>query len=66
MGAKRNAYEVMVGIPEGKRSLEEEDGSERNTVGGCVLDSFGSELGPLAGSCGHGSKLSRSIKCGEF
>jgi hypothetical protein len=35
-------------------------------VGGCGLDSSGSEQGPVAGSFEHGKEPSGSIKGGEF
>jgi hypothetical protein len=33
---------------------------------GCGPDSFGSEQGPAAGSCGHSNELLGSIKSREF
>jgi len=35
-------------------------------VGGCGLDSSGSGLGPVAGSCKYGNELSGSTKGREF
>jgi hypothetical protein len=35
-------------------------------VGGCGLNSSGSEQGPVASSCEHGNEPSASIKDGEF
>jgi hypothetical protein len=60
MGTNRNSEEIMAHKPERKGLLEEE-GFYRNTVGWCRLDSFGSELGPLADSCELDNNPSRSI-----
>jgi hypothetical protein len=35
-------------------------------VRSCGIDAFGSEQGPVTGSCEHGNKLSGSIKREEF
>jgi hypothetical protein len=35
-------------------------------VAGFGLDSFGSEQGPVAGSCEHGTEILGSIKGGKF
>jgi hypothetical protein len=64
MGEGRNVYRVLVGKPEGKRSLERarrrwEDGIEmdlREIGWGCGVDSRGSVYGPLAGCCECGDE----------
>jgi hypothetical protein len=73
MGAKRNAYRILVGKPEGKRSVGRPrrgwvdsikmDLTER-------LDWYGlnlciSEGRSVEGSCEHGNEPSGSIKCWE-
>jgi hypothetical protein len=65
---------ISVGIPEGKRSLEDQgivQGTVRewlwkNRVEGCGMDSFVSEYEPVVGSSEHGNEPSGSIKFGEF
>jgi hypothetical protein len=70
----RGAY-ILVGRPEGRRPLGRlrrrwEDNIKMdlkgNRVWGCGLDSLGSGLGQVTGSCEHGNQPSGSIKCGEF
>lgn len=39
---------------------------KRKKVENCGLDSSGSQLGPMAGFCGHGYKSSRLAKDGEL
>jgi hypothetical protein len=63
MGEERKVYKVLVGKPKGKRSLGrprrrwEQNGSWRDWLGGCGLDSTGSGQGPVAGcyECGDES-----------
>jgi hypothetical protein len=68
-------HKILVGKPKGKRSLgrhrhRQKDnfyiGSERKRVGGCALDSSGSEQGSAGGSYEHSNELSGSIKGREF
>jgi hypothetical protein len=74
MGEVRGAYNILVGKPEGRRPpgrpRRRMEGNIkmdlRETVWGCVLDSFGSGYGQVAGSCEQGNEHSGSIKCGEF
>jgi hypothetical protein len=61
VGGRRGGHESEVL----ENPLDEEDGSSRNIVGGCGLDSFGSELEQLVASCEHSNKSSRSVKCRE-
>jgi len=61
----RNAYKILVGRPEGKRSLGRprrrwEDNIrmklKETGVGRCEMDSSGSGQGPVADSCEHGPR----------
>jgi hypothetical protein len=71
--AKRNAYRILVGKPEEKRSLRRPirrwadnikmDGRDR--MGWYGLDCSGSGWGPVERSCEHGKMPSGSIKFGE-
>jgi hypothetical protein len=70
-GAKKNAYRILVGEPEGKRPLgRPRRGCEDNIKLDLReidwrwhgLDSSGSEHGPLEVSCEHGNEPSGSIK----
>jgi hypothetical protein len=66
---KGNA-QVLVGNTGGKRPLGRQWRAwiilkmdlYRNRIGGCGMNSFGSEWGPVAGSCKHGNEPSDSIK----
>jgi hypothetical protein len=70
MEEKRNAYRILVGKPEGKRSLGR---SRRRWVDNIKIDL--KEIGwdsmdwidlvQDKGSCEHGNELSDSIKCWE-
>jgi hypothetical protein len=73
MGAKRNAYRILVGKPEGKRPLGR---PRRRRVGNIKIDLRETgwksmdwiELAhyrPVKGSCEHGNKPSGSVKCCE-
>jgi len=67
MGQMRNAYNILVGKPEGKRSL----GSPRyrregNWVGKCGVDAAGSGYESVAGCYEYGNEPLDSIKDGEF
>jgi hypothetical protein len=74
MGARRGAYRILVGRPEGKRSLGKPRRRWENNIKmylrevgwGQGLDRFGSGWGQVAGSCECGNEPSGSIKCGEF
>jgi hypothetical protein len=67
MGAKRNAYRILVGKPEGKRAL----GRPRHRwvdireIGWDGMDRIdvAQDSGPVEGSCEHGNEPSGSIKC---
>jgi len=70
MGDTRNAYNILIGKPEGKRPL----GKPRrrwkiillgNRVVECRLNSTGSEQGSVAGPCEHGNEPSGFIKGGN-
>jgi hypothetical protein len=52
MGEMRNAYTIGI---DGRIILEWIFGK---SVGSCVLDSFDSEQGPVAGSCKYGNEIS--------
>jgi hypothetical protein len=64
----RNTFKIVVRKPEWKRLLRIWEDNIRMDLkeGGCVLDSAGSELGPLVGSCEHADEALDSIKDGEF
>jgi hypothetical protein len=64
MGAKRNAYRIMLGKPEGKRPLERRR-HRWEDKGWYVPDGSGSGQGPVRGYCEHGNEPSGSIKCWE-
>jgi hypothetical protein len=64
---------VLVESSEGRRRLGKSRDSWRIIlkrilirIGGCELDSVGSKLGPVAGSCEHGNEPSCYIKCWEI
>jgi hypothetical protein len=70
MGEDRKVYKVLVGKPEGKKTLGRprrrwEDGIRMDLgeigLGGCGLDSTGSRQGPVAGCCECGDELSGSL-----
>jgi hypothetical protein len=68
MGEIRNANNVLVGKPKGKRPLKRprsrwEDNIRMNSVGRCELDPCSSGQGPVAE---HGNESFGSIKSGEF
>ena len=52
MGERRGVYKILLGKPEGKRSLG--------------LDRAGLGWGQVAGTCECGNESSSYIKCGEF
>jgi hypothetical protein len=71
MGDRRGAHMVLVGRPDGKRTL----GVYRIILkwifkkcgmGRHGLDCSRSGEGQVSGACGCGSEPSGSIKCGEF
>jgi hypothetical protein len=71
MGEGRGVYRVLVGRPEGKRSLgrprcRSEDNIKMDLteigIDGEKLDSAGSGSGPVAGLCEHGNEPSGSIR----
>jgi hypothetical protein len=73
MRCMRNAYNILVGKPEGKMPLggprcRWEDNIRMdlrgNTVGRCRLDPSGSGYEPVAGSCEYGNEPWGSIKGG--
>jgi hypothetical protein len=68
-----NAYRILVGKPEGKRSLGRCRGRWENNIrmdlreigaGRCGLDASGSGQRPVAGFCEHGNEPSGFIKGG--
>jgi hypothetical protein len=72
---KRNAYLILVGNPEGKRSLGRPkprwvDNTKMNLreIGWDGMDCIGraQEYGPVEGSCKHGNETSGSIKLWEI
>jgi hypothetical protein len=74
MGAKRNAYRILVGKPEGKRPLGR---PRRRWVDNIKIDlreigrdgmdwiDVAQDKGPVKGSCEHGNEPSDSIKSWE-
>jgi hypothetical protein len=75
MGKMRNAFKILVGNPEGKRPLGRPGRRWENDIkihlreigrGGCGLDSSGSVLGPVAGTCERDNEPSVSIESREF
>jgi hypothetical protein len=75
MGEMRNAYNILVGKPEGKRTLGRPKRRWKNNtrmnlrgnrVRRCGLDASGTGLGPVIGSCEHGNEPSGSIKGEEL
>jgi hypothetical protein len=75
MGEETNAYRTLVGKPERKRPLGRPrrrwidnikmDLREIGWDGVDWMDGYGSEWGPVEGSCEHGIESSGSIKCWE-
>jgi hypothetical protein len=74
MGEKRNVYRLLVGKPEGKRSLGRprrrwiykiKMDLFRDRIECCGLDWSGSGLVQVESSCEHGYELWGSIKCWE-
>jgi hypothetical protein len=68
---KRNAYNILVGKPEGKRPLGSprrrwEDNNKMDRIGWYGLDSSGSRQRLVESCCEHGNELSGSIKCCEI
>jgi hypothetical protein len=57
IGETRNAYNILGGKPEGKRPFR------RHTN---RMNSSGTGLGPVAGSCDHRNEPSGSMKDGTF
>ena len=74
MGERNDAYRVLVGKREGKRTLVScrrrwEDKIKmvlQEEVWGHGLDCSGSGQGQVASTCKYGNEHSVSIKCGEF
>jgi hypothetical protein len=73
MGEKRGAYRILVGRPEGRRTLgrprhrwEDNIKMDLQQVGwGHGLDQLAQDR-HVAGSCECGNEPSGSVKCGEF
>jgi hypothetical protein len=75
MGEMRNPYNILVGIPEGKRPLRRPrhrwEDIIRNDLRGtgwedCGLDSCGLGSGPVLDSCERSNEPSGSMKEGKF
>jgi hypothetical protein len=68
IGEMRNAYKILVGETEGKRSLRrwEDNISIDLRMGICGLDASGSGWRPVVGSCQHGIELWGSVRGEEF
>jgi hypothetical protein len=77
MREMRNAYDASVGKPEGNRPLgRPRRGWEGNInikmnhreIGWGDVDwiHLAQDMGPVAGYCKHGNKISSSIKAGKF
>jgi len=68
MGEMRNAYTILIGKSEGKRSPGKPTSrwSERHSVWGCGLYCSGSEQGLMAASCQHDVAGFGFIKSGKF
>jgi hypothetical protein len=74
MGESRGVYRILVGKPEGKRSLgrprrrwKDNMKLDLQEVGwGHGMDRSGSGQGQVEGTCRWGYEPLRSIKCGEF
>jgi hypothetical protein len=70
MGEKRNGYRILVGKPEGKRSLgrprcrwvNNVKMDLRERIGWYGLDRCGSGYEQVEAPCGHGNEPSGSIK----
>jgi hypothetical protein len=60
----RNAYNVLVGKPDGKRPFRRPTRSEIGGGGGRGLAASDSGYGPVAGPCKHGNEPSGSTKGG--
>jgi hypothetical protein len=72
-GAKRNAYKILVGKLEEKRSQGRpghrwvgNNIDQRDRIGWYGLDRSGSGLRPVEGSCEQGNELSCSKKAENF
>jgi hypothetical protein len=70
---KKTACKILVGRPEGKDPLKGIGLDGRVLLEwvlkygiGCGLDSSGSDLGPVPGSCEHGNEASDPLKGGEI
>jgi hypothetical protein len=72
MGETGNSRTILARKPEGKRQLERRKHRWNNSIKmyvkelRCGLDSSGSGLGQVAGSCEYGNESLGSIKGGEF
>jgi hypothetical protein len=72
MGGIRNVYRISDGKYEGKRPLRRPRCSREDNIKmnlkyiRCGLHSYGSGLGPTAGSCEQSDEPSGSIKGGKF
>jgi hypothetical protein len=73
MEAKRNAYRILVGKPEGKRPLGRPRRRGRINLkwtseeyDGVVWTGSGSGYGSVEGFCEHGSEPSSSMNCWEI
>jgi hypothetical protein len=68
--AKRKAYRMLVGKPEGKRPLRRPrcrwEDLKRDRIGWYGQDPSGSGQGPVEGSCEHGNDPSGSKECWEI
>jgi hypothetical protein len=70
IGEKRNAYRILVRMPERKRPLGRPrrrwvDNIKMDRMGWYGLDLSGSKYRPVEGSCEHGNEPSGPIKCWE-
>jgi hypothetical protein len=70
VGAKMNAYRILVGKPEGKRPLGRPKSRwvgnikiDLREIGWDSMDRSGSGYGPVEGSCEHGDEPLGFIKC---
>jgi len=73
MGERRNVYSVLVGKPEGKRSLGRPRSSWENNIkidlqevrcGGMDWIELAQDVSQVAGTCECGNESPGSIKCG--